>query len=520
MKLNANRLQQWADKNHVQQPLHELSLNQMQKAATDLKVDLGEVIGVREDMILTQASQLEQAGAGSARDRDAAQGAAAGFGGVSSETSPMMGGHQFRDATFPNARADDAGQAMDAFQRFNDDAKSRFYPKYQGYKGGNDSMDAFFKSNYSIADAEAAMKAFPFLHDVGDAKQYIGVLVNSGRTDELRQHGITPSQYDHHDQKEVFFDSQYTYDDACEAMAALPFLHSVDDAKAYIGLKVMNGSESILSEVGVKPGRDALSDMDRYLESGYSFKDAEDAVQAFDFLHNVDEAKNYIGLKIANKTEYILGEKKIFPHDADHSVYVDLFDKSGYTTDDAKAAMQAFGCADLNEAKDLMGYKIATGWESQLADVGIKPGWGDDELRAFKKSGYTEIDVRQALVAFGFLNSIDEAREYIGLKVLNGNEKMLADNGITRGRWDTHEELRAFGDSGYTKEDAMKVMKAFDFIDSVDDARAYIGLKVLNDTEFILQDAGVKPRFDYYSDHDVKPAINPMIDGVPDDDLS
>ncbi|MDQ3262710.1 MAG: hypothetical protein M3Y59_03465, partial [Myxococcota bacterium] len=113
--------------------------------------------------------------------------------------------------------------------------------------------EAFYKSGYSFDDAAAAKASFDFLGSISEAKGYIGLKVINGSEDILAEKGITPAPFDDHEEMAAYFNSDYSYDSAVQAKSMLDFLDSVEDAKAYIGLKVINGSVSILEEVGVFP---------------------------------------------------------------------------------------------------------------------------------------------------------------------------------------------------------------------------------------------------------------------------
>ena len=118
-----------------------------------------------------------------------------------------------------------------------------------------------------------------------------------------------------------------------------------------------------------------------------------------------------------------------------------------------------------------------------------------DEMNAYQRSGYSETDARAALMAFDFLSSVQEAKQYIGLKVINGAESILHDVGITSGDYDAHECLAAYRQAGYTNADADKAAAGWSFLDGRDDAREYIGLKVLNGYEHKLAEVGIEPRY-------------------------
>lgn len=178
------------------------------------------------------------------------------------------------------------------------------------------------------------------------------------------------------------------------------------------------------------------ADIARFLRSSYSYEDAERAVEAFDFLQTVPEAKAYIGMKIANGTESILDEVGITPHPFD----------------------------------------------------------AHEELAAFTSSKYSVADAKRALAAFDFLSDIEDAKRYIGLKIINGAEDILSEVGITSKPWDSHELLDLYHASNYTTADADKLARNADFISNRREAKEYIGLKIANGAEDLLSNWGVEPR--------------------------
>jgi hypothetical protein len=120
-----------------------------------------------------------------------------------------------------------------------------------------------------------------------------------------------------------------------------------------------------------------------------------------------------------------------------------------------------------------------------------------DCLTAFAKSGYTTADAKEAMRQFDFLRggTVQDAKEYIGLKIRNKYESMLSEVGITRLPYDDHEMIPLAKKKGYTEADAKKAIEAFDFLkgSSVREAMGYIGLKVANNYEEMLRDAGITP---------------------------
>lgn len=172
---------------------------------------------------------------------------------------------------------------------------------------------------------------------------------------------------------------------------------------------------------------------------------------------------------------------------------------SPYTNADAKAAQKAFGLKTLDAAKEFIGKSILTRKEGELQKMGVTRALHDnhDCMTAFKRSGYTDADAKEAMRRFDFLRggTLNEAKEYIGLKIRNKYESMLSEVGITRMPYDDHEMIPLAKKAGYTEADAKAAIKAFDFLkgSSVREAMGYIGLKVSNNYEEMLRDAGITP---------------------------
>ena len=368
--------------------------------------------------------------------------------------------------------------------------------------------DAFSRSGYSVADAKAAVKAFDFLDTVTDAKEYIGLKVVNDYESMLGDVGITRQNFDQHDCLAAFAKSTYSQADVDAAKQKFGFLRGLPDSqvKEYIGLKIVNKYEAMLSDVGItRDNFDSHDCLAAFEKSTYSQADVDAARSSFGFLRgNSDaEVKEYIGLKIVNQYESMLGDVGITRHNFDSHDCLAAFAKSTYSQADVDTARQTFGFLRGNtnaEVKEYIGLKIVNGTEAMLSDVGItqQPFDRHDCLAAFAKSAYSAADVDAARSKFDFLkgNSDVDVKAYIGLKIVNDYEVMLKDVGITQQPWDQHDLLAAFDKSGYSKGDVSAARKAFDFLkgDSDVDVKAYIGLKIVNNYESMLKDAGITPR--------------------------
>lgn len=168
---------------------------------------------------------------------------------------------------------------------------------------------------------------------------------------------------------------------------------------------------------------------------------------------------------------------------------------SPYTNADAKAAKKAFNLPSIDAAKELIGRAVITRNEGPLEAKGISRARYDnhDCTVAFQRSPYSEADAKQALKKLPFLKNLAEAKEYIGLKVVNKTEDILTEVGITRSEFDSHDMLAAFNRSGYSAKDVEQAKKKFDFLKTAttQEVKEYMGLKVLNDYTSMMTEAGI-----------------------------
>jgi hypothetical protein len=172
---------------------------------------------------------------------------------------------------------------------------------------------AFWHSPYTNADAKAAQKAFG-LKNLDAAKEFIGRSVLTGNERPLELKGISRARYDNQDCAVLFARSPYTEADAKQALKKMPFLKNVAEAREYIGLKIANKTEDILKEVGVtRSPYDSQDLMAAFKRSGYSTADVEQAKKKFDFLKtaSTQEVKEYMGLKVLNDYTSMMTEQGI-----------------------------------------------------------------------------------------------------------------------------------------------------------------------------------------------------------------
>lgn len=170
---------------------------------------------------------------------------------------------------------------------------------------------------------------------------------------------------------------------------------------------------------------------------------------------------------------------------------------SPYTNADAKAAQKAFGLKSLDAAKEFIGKAVITRTEGTLEAKGISRARYDDHdcKVAFARSPYTDADAKAAVKKLPFLKNVAEAKEYIGLKVVNKTESILEEVGITRSKYDSHEQMDAFKRAGYSEKDVDRAIKKFDFLQNCprNEVKEYMGLKVLNNYTSMLSDVGITP---------------------------
>jgi hypothetical protein len=173
---------------------------------------------------------------------------------------------------------------------------------------------------------------------------------------------------------------------------------------------------------------------------------------------------------------------------------------SPYTNADAKAAKKAFNLPTIEAAKELIGRAVITRNEGPLEQKGISRARYDnhDCTVAFQRSPYSDADAKQALKKLPFLKNLAEAKEYIGLKVVNKTEEILTEVGVTRSEFDSHDMLAAFKRSGYSAADVEQAKKKFDFLKgaSTQEVKEYMGLKVLNDYTSMMSEKGITARRD------------------------
>jgi uncharacterized protein YecT (DUF1311 family) len=329
------------------------------------------------------------------------------------------------------------------------------------------------------------------------------VAAGFGQLDATQNASLVARTRNQSDPKLAAFEaSQYTLLDVENLMKQLGV--GAEAAKKHIGEKILGGKEADLRQMGITPDNfDSYELRDTFKRSGYSEADAAKALASFGFLSDLNDAKEYIGLKIINGPDYerdILGPIGVTRHDFDSHDCMAAFEKSTYSDADVREAKRSFdflrGCSN-DEVKEYIGLKIVNGYESMMADAGITPHSFDrqDCLAAFSKSTYSKADVAKAKEAFSFLSGLPdvEVKEYIGLKIVNGYEEMLNHAGISQHNFDDHDCLEAFNKSKYDSKDVKAARESFDFLrgSSEIEVKQYIGLKIVNQYEEMLAEVGI-----------------------------
>lgn len=352
--------------------------------------------------------------------------------------------------------------------------------------------DAFVESPYSYEDAEHVLAVFDGIETINEAKAFIGGKIRAGLESSLKRVGITPNRTDRHETLRAFDLSGYSNADARQLVANTDFLSSVEDAKDYIGLKIINNAEDSVEAWGIVP----KDPTEYFLNAGYTDADAERVLNRLPTVGTIEGAREYIGRQVAHGKEDVLVELGIGrpPAEVSREAALNAFASSQYTREDAFAAKREFGIPSVDEAREFIGRMILSGKEIRLAEVGINPSNFDHHecVAHFRRSGYTSSDARAAVRAFDFLDSVPQAKAYIGLKIANGNEDVLRRAGITPQPYDRHEQLDAYHASAYTTADCDRLVEHADFIDNRKDAKAYIGLKIINGNERALERFGIE----------------------------
>lgn len=189
----------------------------------------------------------------------------------------------------------------------------------------------------------------------------------------------TEEPYWHDPNFKAYANSNYTYDDA-ELLASLWNI-DILDAKKTIGYKVTNKLEHLLPEK-IQGGSGSDGDwhdsklagekwLDAFFNSNYTYDDADLLAALWDM--DVVEAKKTIGYKIVNKLEHLLppkiqGGTGKFDDSHDYDLEaLGMFVLSPYTYDDA-AALAELWEIDVLDAKEVIGIKLFNGDEKLLPD--------------------------------------------------------------------------------------------------------------------------------------------------------
>jgi len=119
-----------------------------------------------------------------------------------------------------------------------------------------------------------------------------------------------------------------------------------------------------------------------------------------------------------------------------------------------------------------------------------------EQLKAFRQSHYSMSDARATQQAFE-IDTLEDAKRFIGLEVLTGREAILEERGITPIKNEPREELEAFTSSKYTDDNANQVRDQSDGKLTMDEGRQIIGQYILafgQDSERVIREQlGIVP---------------------------
>lgn len=118
-----------------------------------------------------------------------------------------------------------------------------------------DSIAAYRRSNYSEDDVTKVLERY--IKKGGtrdDARAFLGETLLIGEEHELAERGITQHPFDDHEMLAAFERSPYDDRHAAKALEVFDFLSTMEEARSYIGLKEINHYTQMLTENGILPG--------------------------------------------------------------------------------------------------------------------------------------------------------------------------------------------------------------------------------------------------------------------------
>lgn len=240
---------------------------------------------------------------------------------------------------------------------------------------------------------------------------------------------------------DVYANSSYDYNDA--SLLAELWDIPVDEAKHAIAYKIANNIEDLLPE-GVRPDVkvevcddsgefdheiSAADQYDAFYKSDYEFSDAVLLSELWNI--SIAEAKKTIGYKIIHGYEDSLPAKVRGVEEADAADWdakaLSTFDASVYNYEDAELLARLWSISTY-DAKKVIGYKIIDGLEHLLPpelkhDDTVFESPTSKAFNAYVSGGYSFADAM--VLADLWEISVDEAKQSIGYKVLDGLEANL-----------------------------------------------------------------------------------------------
>ena len=171
------------------------------------------------------------------------------------------------------------------------------------------ALDAFFKSGYTYNDAERLAQLWG-QPDAYAGKKLIGAKILNGQEKliaSLLKSAPNNTNIDEQ-QLDMFFKSNYTYDDAL--LLSQLWNVDIVEAKKTIGFKVLNNAEDALPDKirrNSPPVNDGGKLLDVFFDSDYTYDDANILSQLWTI--DIVEAKKTIGFKLISGYEEALPDK-------------------------------------------------------------------------------------------------------------------------------------------------------------------------------------------------------------------
>lgn len=185
-----------------------------------------------------------------------------------------------------------------------------------------------------------------------------------------------------------------------------------------VAAALMISSSLTIAGVALSAQAQAQGDpVSTFLTSQYTYCDAK--LIAGLWKSSIEDAKAAIGLKIQNGQEEDLATNLTAARAVVACEWADV--PHGY--DDAEKLAQAWGLADVTDAKDKIAYLYTQGRSADvLAALGEQPvvddRWDEEALTAFYGSDYTYCDAK--LIGALWNIGSNEAKAEIGRKIVNG----------------------------------------------------------------------------------------------------